>query len=84
MPTAYLFINTEVGSESSVLEALKEVEGVKEAHTIMGVYDIIASIRADTMDKLDSIITKNIGRNNEITAKLTVLIKEGMVKGERG
>jgi DNA-binding Lrp family transcriptional regulator len=76
MFTAYLFINTEVGSESIVLEALKKIEGFEEAHSLWGIYDIIARIKVDTMDKLKSIITKKVGGNKKITAKLTVLIKE--------
>ena len=60
MPTAYVFINTEIGSESNVLEELKKIEGVEEAHALWGVYDIIASIKADTINKLVSIITKQI------------------------
>ena len=73
---AYLFINTEIGSESSVLKALKKVEGVEEAHGIIGIYDIVARIKTDTRDKLNSIIAKKIGGNEKITAKLTVLIRE--------
>jgi len=60
MPTAYVFINTEIGSESNVLEELKKIEGVEEAQALWGVYDIIASIKADTINKLVSIITKQI------------------------
>ena len=73
---AYLFINTEIGSESSVLKALKKVEGVEEANGIIGIYDIVARIKTDTRDKLNSIIAKKIGGNEKITAKLTVLIRE--------
>ena len=77
MFTAYLLISTKIGLESSVLEDLKKVEGVEEAHNLWGVYDIIARIKADTMDKLKFIITKIIGENKDINAKLTVLIREG-------
>jgi DNA-binding Lrp family transcriptional regulator len=52
MPKAYVLLNTEIGSELNVLEALKKVEGVEEAHNLWGVYDIVASVRAETMDKL--------------------------------
>jgi DNA-binding Lrp family transcriptional regulator len=76
MFTAYLLINTEIDSESTVLEALKKVEGVEEVHNLRGVYDIIARIKVDTMDKLKFIITKIVGGNDKITAKLTVLIRE--------
>jgi DNA-binding Lrp family transcriptional regulator len=73
MPMAYILINTEIGSESDVLEKLKKVEGVEEAHNLWGVYDIIASIKAGTMDKLKSIINEKIGKVN---SKLTMIITE--------
>ena len=77
MFTAYLLISTKIGLESSVLEYLKKFEGVEEAHNLWGVYDIIARIRADTMDKIKFIITKIVGENEDIHAKLTLLMKEG-------
>jgi DNA-binding Lrp family transcriptional regulator len=76
MPMAYVLINTEIGSEHNVLEALKKVEGVEEAHNLWGVYDIIASIKTDTMDKLTAIITKKIETIANINAKLTMIITE--------
>ena len=76
MPTAYVFINTEIGSESNVLEELKKIEGVEEAHALWGVYDIIASIKADTINKLVSIITKQIENIEKVTAKLTMVTTE--------
>jgi DNA-binding Lrp family transcriptional regulator len=76
MPTAYVLLNTEIGSEFEVLEALKKVEGVGEAHNLWGVYDIIASIKADTMDKLTSIITRKIEKIGKVNAKLTMIITE--------
>ncbi len=76
MPTAYVLLNTEIGAESAVLEALKKVEGVEEAHNLWGVYDIIASIKADTLDKLTYIITKKIEQIGKVNAKLTMIITE--------
>jgi DNA-binding Lrp family transcriptional regulator len=69
-------INTEIGSEFDVLEELKKVEGVEEAHNLWGVYDIIASIKADTMDKLTFIITKQIKKIGRVNAKLTMITTE--------
>jgi DNA-binding Lrp family transcriptional regulator len=76
MPAAYVLLNTEIGAESAVLEALKKVEGVEEAHNLWGVYDIIASIKADTLDKLTYIITKKIAQIGKVNAKLTMIITE--------
>lgn len=63
MPTAYILFNTEIGAENQVLKALKKIEGVEEAHNLWGVYDIIANIKADNMEKLKYIITKRIEKS---------------------
>ena len=76
MPTAYILLNTEVGAENQVLKALKKIEGVEEAHTLRGVYDIIANIQAENMEKLKYIITKRIEKIGRINSKLTIIITE--------
>lgn len=76
MPTAYVLLNTEIGAESQVLKALKRIEGVEEAHTLWGVYDIIANIKADSMERLRYIITKRIDQIGRINSKLTMIITE--------
>ena len=76
MPKAYLMINTEIGSEPNVLETLKKLEGVEEAHSLFGIYDIIASIKADTIDRLKWLITKRIDKIEKISAKLALIIPD--------
>jgi len=76
MPIAFVLINTEIGSESEVLKVLKEVEGMEEAYSVYGVYDIIAKIRADSMDKLKDIVTWRIRRLNKVRSTLTMIVIE--------
>ncbi|MGA2680718.1 MAG: Lrp/AsnC ligand binding domain-containing protein [Candidatus Bathyarchaeia archaeon] len=76
MPTAYVLLNTEIGAESQVLKALKKIEGVKEVHNLWGVYDMIANIKADSMEKLQYIITKRISQIGKINSKLTMVITD--------
>lgn len=76
MPTAYVLLNTEIGAENQVLAALKKIEGVEEAHNLWGIYDIIANIKAESMEKLKYIITNRIGQIGRINSKLTMIITE--------
>ena len=76
MPTAYVLLNTEIGAEAEVVKALKKVEGVETAFNLWGGYDIIASIRADSMDKLSFIINKEIEKISKIHSKLTMIIND--------
>ncbi|MGO8805570.1 MAG: Lrp/AsnC ligand binding domain-containing protein [Candidatus Bathyarchaeia archaeon] len=76
MPTAYVLLNTEIGAESQVLKDLKKIEGVEEAHNLWGVYDIIANIKAESMEMLRYIISKKIGQIGRINSKLTMIITD--------
>lgn len=77
MPVAFVLINAEIGSEEEVLKSLKSVEGVEEAYIVYGVYDIVAKIKADNMDKLKDVVTWHIRRLNKVRSSLTMIVVEG-------
>ena len=74
MPIAFVLINAEIGSESEVLAELKKVEGVEEAYSVYGVYDVIAKVKADSMDKLKDIVTWRMRRLNKVRSTLTMIV----------
>ena len=76
MPIAFVLINTEIGSESEVLKTLKGVEGVMEAYAVFGVYDVLAKITADTMDKLKEVVTWSVRRIDKVRSTLTMMVIE--------
>ncbi|MCL2359977.1 MAG: Lrp/AsnC ligand binding domain-containing protein [Nitrososphaerota archaeon] len=76
MPTAFVLINTEIGSESDVLRELKKVEGAEESSAVYGVYDIVARVKANTMDKLKEIVTWRIRRLDKVRSTLTMIVVE--------
>lgn len=76
MPAAYVLLNTEIGAEAEVVKALKKVEGVESAFNLWGVYDVIASVKADSMDRLSEIINKRIEKIDKVHSKLTMIISE--------
>ncbi len=76
MPTAYVLLNTEIGAETHVLKALKQLDGVEEAYSLWGVYDIIANVTADSMEELKHIITNRIDEIGQINSKLTMIISD--------
>ena len=77
MPVAFVLINAEIGSEEEVLKSLKSVEGVEEAYIVYGVYDIVAKIEAENMDKLKDVVTWHIRRLNKVRSSLTMIVVEG-------
>jgi len=76
MPTAYILLNTEIGAEKQVLKALKKIQGVAEAYSLWGVYDIIANISAGSTEEVKYIITSQIEKINKINSKLTMMVNE--------
>lgn len=73
---AFVLINAEIGSEEEVLKELKKVEGVVEAFVVYGVYDVVAKIRADTMDRLKDVVTWHVRRLNKVRSTLTMIVVE--------
>lgn len=80
MPIAFVLINTEIGSESDVLKAIRKVDGVIEAYSVYGVYDVIAKMKADSMDKLKEMVTWNIRRLDKVRSTLTMIVTEETAK----
>ena len=78
MATAFVLINAELGKEKGLLKELRSIASVKEAHFVYGVYDIIAKVEADSMEKLKEIITVKIRRLTEVRSTLTLTVAEGL------
>lgn len=78
MPTAFVLINAELGKEEGILKELRSIDNVKEAHFVYGVYDIIAKVEANTMEKLKEIVTFKIRRLTDVRSTLTMTVAEGI------
>ncbi len=76
MPMAYVLITTETGAVDSVLASLKKMESVKETYMVYGVYDIIATVKADTMEKLKEIVTWSLRSLDQVRSTLTMIAVE--------
>jgi DNA-binding Lrp family transcriptional regulator len=76
MPMAYVLITTETGAVDEVLASLKKMDSVKETYMVYGVYDIIATVKADTMDKLKEIVTWNLRSLEKVRSTLTMIVVE--------
>jgi DNA-binding Lrp family transcriptional regulator len=77
MPSAFVLINTEIGFEDKVLTELNKLENIKEAYVTYGVYDVVAKVESDSMNKLKDIISQNIRRLEKVRSTLTMIVVEG-------
>ncbi len=76
MPMAFVFMNIDAGGEEDVLKQLRSIQNVKEAYSVYGVYDIVARIEAETMDKLKEIVTWKVRRLEKVRSTLTTIVME--------
>ena len=72
MATAYVMISLETGTDEAILKDLTKIEGVKEACLVYGIYDVIAKIEVESMDKLKEVIAKVRGMKVRSTQTLIV------------
>ena len=77
MPTPFVMINTEICSEKEVLDEIRMIDAIKESYIVYGVYDMVAKISADTMNKLKEIVTWNVRTLDKVRATLTMIVIEG-------
>jgi len=76
VPVAFVLINTEIDAMEKVLKALKNVESVKEAYSVFGVYDVIVKVEAPSMDKIKDLVTYRIRRLDGVRSTLTMTVIE--------
>ena len=76
MPVAFVMINAKIDAMEKVLKALAKVEGVKEAYSLYGVYDVIVKVEADSMDKINDLVSYKIRRVDGVNSTLTMIVIE--------
>ncbi|MGI0070299.1 MAG: Lrp/AsnC ligand binding domain-containing protein [Nitrosotalea sp.] len=85
MPTTYILINSDLGSDMEIIQKIKEIldkeSSVKyEVQGVYGVYDIIIKITADSMELLRNIITNKIRKIDKVYSTLTMMVIEEQEK----
>ncbi len=76
MISAVVLVNTDLGSQDQIVENIKLVEGVEEAHALYGVYDLLIRIKAISFDKLKETIKLKIRNLVGVTSSLTLMVVE--------
>jgi DNA-binding Lrp family transcriptional regulator len=76
MPRAYVLFNVEAGSEDKTLQELRKIDEIQESYVAYGVYDLIAKVKADTMEKLKNTVTNRIRAIPTVRSSLTLIMME--------
>ena len=76
MSLVYVLLNTEPSQMESVLEEVKEIDGVEEAYMVYGVYDICAKVKTEIPKELKGIVQKIRIQDNVRSPMTLMVIKE--------
>jgi DNA-binding Lrp family transcriptional regulator len=76
MPSAYILINYEIGTENKILNRLENLPGIVEVNEVNGIYDIIVKLRSDNLDDIRETITKHIRTIKTIRSTMTLIVAE--------
>lgn len=81
MPTAYVLLNSDLGSDETIISKVKEIldkeENIKyEVQGVYGVYDIVLKVTSDNSEKLRGVITNKIRKIDKVQSTLTMMVIE--------
>ena len=65
-------MNCELGEEKIIIKSLEKIDGIKEAHGTLGLYDIVAEIECTTDEMIQEIVTKQIRKMSKIQSSMTL------------
>ena len=85
MPTSYILINSDLGTDESIISKLKVIlddeKNVQyEIQGVYGVYDIVLKLTSDDIDTLRSTITNKIRKITSVQSTLTMMVIEEQEK----
>ena len=70
---AYLLINTDTGKELVVINGLKKIRGVRHAHVVTGLHDVICYVEGKTLSELKNTIISKVRGVKGIQRTVTCL-----------
>ena len=59
-----------------MLDNMQKIQGIEEVFVSYGVYDLVAKIKADSMEKLKELITHHLRKMDNVRSMLTLILVE--------
>ena len=81
MPTSYILINSDLGTDESIIIKIKEILADEnniqyEIQGVYGVFDIVLKLSSDDINTLRSTITNKIRKITSVQSTLTMMVIE--------
>ena len=85
MPTSYILINSDLGTDESIITIIKEILDAEkdmeyQIQGVYGVYDIVLKLTSNDIDTLRSTITNKIRKITSVQSTLTMMVIEEQEK----
>jgi len=79
---AYILIKIAPGKSRAITEKIARVEGVKTAHPVTGMFDIIAFVEASDINNLTAIVRTEIQAIEGVLRTHTAIVGELVTTGD--
>ena len=80
MPTAYVLLNSDLGSDESIINEVKQIlaeeDVTSEIQGVYGVYDIVLKLTSDNAEELRTTITNKVRKISKVQSTLTMMVIE--------
>ena len=73
---AFVLVNCSLGSEAKVIQEIRDLSYVDKVYRVYGVYDIVAQVEANIMEKVKETITWKLRKLNGVKSTLTMIVME--------
>lgn len=73
---AFVLINADLGAEQGVVNQVRSIPNVVEVRVVYGVYDIVAKVEAESLEKAKETITDKLRTIDKIRSTLTMIVAE--------
>jgi len=77
MQKAYVLLTAVIGREEEMLDEMNSIPEIKEIHRMMGVYDLILLVEADSQDSLKQVIQQRIRSLDSVHGIIMMVVCPG-------
>ncbi len=74
MEKGFVLINCDLGAEDYVIEELKLIPQVKNAHVTFGAYDVVVEVQAPTSEEFDQTVSRKIRNISRVVSTMTLKV----------
>lgn len=76
MVHAFVFVDCAAGTDRPVVSAIREVDGVDDAHVVAGDFDVVAEVTAPEVHDVLSLVTREIRTLEGVGTTRTYVVLE--------